>query len=500
MCDTKTFISRECEMNPGIQRRKVRWLAMPLVALTILSFTALTFSRAIFAQGPPQTGLSASAGLAHAGEPRFFAIKGARIVPVVGQVIEKGTVVMASGIITAVGTDAQIPPETAVIDGEGLTVYPGLIDAGTTVGLPSEGEGAPTGRQAGPRGPVPARISTGPQDRPLTTPWRIAADELNLADPRIISWRDAGFTSVLVQPDRGIFPGQGSVIDFADEPAGEMVVKPQATLPIAFATESSFASFPNSLMGAIAYVRQVFIDTRWYQGAESVYGAHPAGVEHPPYDRTEVVVGQALKSNEPILLPANDRLAIYRAIRLAQEWQIHAAMYGAQNGYEMSSEIAASKMPVFVNVNWPHMEKDTDESQITLRELRFWDRAPSTPAALSKAGVMYAFYSGGVKDPKEILKDVKKAIDAGLSPENALKAMTINPAEMLGVADRIGSLEAGKIANLVVTDGDIFDEKTKIKDVFVDGRRYEIHAEAHSGPPGAGVHPPMQSDAQGVQP
>src|SRR5579863_9482 len=165
---------------------------------------------------------------------------------------------------------------------------------------------------------------------------------------------------------------------------------------------SSFASFPNSLMGSIAYVRQVFIDTRWYQDAESVYDAHPAGVEHPPYDRTEAVVGEALKSNEPILLPANDRLAIYRAIRLAQEWQIHAAMYGAQNGYELSSEIAASKMPVFVNVNWPHMEKGADESQITLRELRFWDRAPSTPAALSKAGVMYASYSGGVKDPKEI--------------------------------------------------------------------------------------------------
>ena len=487
-------------MNPGIRHRKVRLLAMPSVALGVLAFTALTLPRTIFAQGPPQTGLSASAGLARAGEPRFFAIKGARIVPVSGPVIEKGTVVMANGIITAVGADVQIPAEAAVIDGAGLTVYPGLIDAGTTVGLPAEeGEGAPAGRGAGPRGPVPLKISTGPQDRPLTTPWRIAADELNLVDPHIISWRNAGFTTGLVQPERGIFPGQGSVIDFADEPTGKMVVKPQATLPIAFATETSFASFPNSLMGSIAYVRQVFIDTRWYQNAESVYRADPAGLEHPPYDRTEVVVGEALKSNEPILLPANDRLAIYRAIRLAKEWQIHAAMYGAQNGYEMSSEIAASKMPVFVNVNWPHMEKDADKSQITLRELRFWDRAPSTPAALSKAGVMYAFYSGGVKSPKEILKGVKKAIDAGLSPEDALKAMTINPAEMLGVADRIGSIEQGKIANLVVADGDIFSENTKIKDVFVDGRRYEIHAEAPPGPPGAGAHPPTQSDAGRVQ-
>ncbi|HKS81154.1 MAG TPA: amidohydrolase family protein, partial [Candidatus Acidoferrales bacterium] len=289
-----------------------------------------------------------------------------------------------------------------------------------------------------------------------------------------------------------------SVIDFANEPAGEMVVKPRATLPIAFATEPSFASFPNSLMGSIAYVRQVFSDARWYQDAEAAYAAHREGQEHPAYDRTDVVLGDALKSNEPILLPANDQLAIYRAIRLANEWQVRAAMYGAQNGYEMASEIAASKMPVFVNVNWPHMEKGADEEQITLRELRLWDRAPSSPAALAKAGVTFAFYSGGIKDPKEILKDVKKAIDAGLSPDDALKALTVNPAEMLGVGDRLGSIAQGKIANLVVTDGDLFNDKTKIKDVFVDGHRYRIHEEASPGPPGGEHKPPMQSGSEGV--
>lgn len=484
-------------MNP---RRKIRSLALSSVAYIAAAIISFFVPRVILAQGPSQTGLSASAGLAHAGEPRFFAIKGARIVPVSGPVIEKGTVVLANGIITAVGADAQIPAEAEVIDGTGLTVYPGLIDAGTTAGLGEAENAAPTGgrRGGGPRGPVPAKISTGPQDRPLTTPWIIAADELNLADPRIISWREAGFTTGLVQPEEGIFPGQGSVIDFANEPAGEMVVKPRAALPIAFDTEPSFASFPNSLMGSIAYVRQVFSDTRWYQDAEVAYAAHREGQEHPPYDRTEAVLGEALKSNEPILMPANDRLAIYRAIRLANEWQIHADMYGAQDGYEMASEIAASKMPVFVNVNWPHMQKGADEEQITLRELRLWDRAPSSPAALEKAGVTFAFYSGGIKDPKEILKNVKKAIDAGLSPEDALKALTVNPAKMLGVADRLGSIAPGKIGNLVVTDGDIFNEKTKIKDVFVDGHRYRIHEEVSPGPPAGGHHPPMQSGNEGV--
>jgi imidazolonepropionase-like amidohydrolase len=480
------------------KRKRIHLLAVCLASCTVYSAAFVGLAGPTFGQA--QSGLAKSAGLPRAGEPRFFAIQGARIVTVSGPAIENGTVVLANGIITAVGAGAVIPPEAAVIDGTGLTVYPGLIDAGTTVGLPEEEKAEPSGEQGrGPRRPAPAKISTGPQDRPLTTPWRVAADELNPDDPRIANWRNAGFTTALVQPEGGIFPGQGSVVDFGDEASGKMVLKPLATLPIAFQTTGNFGSFPSSLMGAIAYARQVFLDTRWYAGAESVYSAHPEGREHPPYDRTEVTVGEALKNNETVLLPANDRLAIFRAARLAKEWQVRAAMYGAQDGYEMAGEIAASKMPVFVDVNWPHLKKDADASQVTLRELRLWDRAPSTPAAFSKAGVLYAFYSGGLKNPKEILKNVKKAIDAGLSPEDALRAMTVNPAEMLGVADRLGSIDRGKVANLVVTDGEIFNEKTKIKDVFVDGMRYEVHAEASPEPPGDSHQQPMEQGREGVQ-
>jgi imidazolonepropionase-like amidohydrolase len=323
---------------------------------------------------------------------------------------------------------------------------------------------------------------------------------LNPEDPRIESWRNAGFTTALVEPQGGIFPGQGSVVDLGDDRAGNLVVVPRATLGIAFETSGNFASFPSSLMGSIAYVRQVFIDARWYEEAENAYEARRRGVERPPYDRTEVVVGEALKNRELVLLPANERLRIYRAIRLADEWQVRAALYGVQEGYEMANEIAASKLPVFVNVNWPKMEKGADEEAVTLRELRFWDRAPSTPAALSKAGVEYAFYSGGVSDPKDILKNVKKAIDRGLSPDHALEALTIRPAEILGIADRMGSIEQGKIANLVVADGDIFAEKTKIKIVFVDGRRYLIRERPAAPPPGGAQPAPSEQAGEGAEP
>jgi len=477
------------------KRSRIHLPILSLLASALCAIAALAAAPVAFAQ--QQSGLSISAGLAQTGEPRFFAIKDARIVPVSGPVIEKGTVVMANGIITAVGTDVTIPPEAAVVDGTGLTVYPGLIDAGATVGLATEENGTPSGGR-GPRGAAPSKTYNGPQDRPQTTPWVVAADELNPNDPRIQNWRDAGFTTALVEPEGGIFPGQGSIVDLGDERAGNMVVAPRATLGIDFQLSGNFASFPSSLMGAVSYVRQVFIDTRWYQNAEDVYNAHQSGIERPPYDRTEVVVGNALKNNELILLPAGDKLAIYRAIRLANEWQIRAAMYGGQEGYSLSNEIAASKLPVFVNVNWPKMEKGADEDHLTLHDLRLWDRAPSTPASLSKAGVMYAFYSGGLSNPKDILKNVKKAIDAGLSADDALKALTVNPAQMLGVADRLGSIEQGKIANLVVTDGDLFGEKTKIKDVFVDGMRYEVHEETPPGPPG-GKPMAVQQSNEGVQ-
>src|SRR5205814_4503348 len=160
---------------------------------------------------------------------------------------------------------------------------------------------------------------------------------------------------------------------------------------------------------------------------------------------------------------------------LIERWKVSGAIYGGQMGYEVATEIAAKKVPVLVNLKWPEAEKDADpEDKPSLRTLRFRDRAPSSPAALAKAGVKFAFYSGGITVPKDTLKAAKRSIDAGLAPDAALRALTLSPAEIFGVADRLGSLENGKIANLVVTDGDLFEEKTKIKMVFVDGHRFEV--------------------------
>jgi len=199
-------------------------------------------------------------------------------------------------------------------------------------------------------------------------------------------------------------------------------------------------------------------------------------MSRPRYDRTEAALADALEDHAIVLIPANNAIQLRRALELIDRWKVNGVLYGGQMAYEVAPEIAAKKLAVLVNLKWPEAEKDADpEDKPSIRTLRFRDRAPSSPAALAKAGVKFAFYSGGITAPKDILKATKKSIDAGLAPDAALRALTLSAAEIFGVADRLGSIENGKIANLVVTDGDLFEEKTRIKMVFVDGRRFEAH-------------------------
>lgn len=424
---------------------------------------------------------------AQGGEPLYYAIRGAKVVPVSGAPIEGATIVVSRGVITAVGKDIPIPAEAWVIDGKGLTVYPGLIDSLTDVGIPPAAPPA-AGPQAGPRGLAPAaHPSRGPEDRPGTTPWRNAADEASLNDKRLETWRGAGFTTVICSPAGGYFPGLAAVLDTAGDRSGDLVVKSEVAIPVSLTPAGGFANFPGSLMGVLSYVRQIWLDTAWYRQATSAYDKNPRGKARPPYDRTAAALADALDDKAVVLVPGNNTVQLRRALDLPGIWKVPAVIYGAQMAYEMAPEIAAKKFPVLVNLQWPEKPKDADPDEpSTLRALRFRDRAPSSPAALAKAGVKFAFYSGGITVPKDILKSAKKAIDAGLSPDDALRALTLSSAEIFGVADRLGSIDAGKIANLVVTDGDIFNEKTKIKFVFVDGRRFETREPARPTEPPKG--------------
>ncbi len=284
-----------------------------------------------------------------------------------------------------------------------------------------------------------------------------------------------------------------------------MVVKPVAALPINLnGGRGEYTGFPSALMGQISYVRQVFIDAQWFQQAQSAYDANPKGNQRPTYDRTDAVIAHALGNKELVLWPGNTEIDIMRALKFGPTIGARWALTGAQEGYAVANEIAAAKIPVFININWPAAGQGGGgggrgggggfggggDQGDTLRTLRFRDRAPSTPAKLNAAGVKFAFASEGTGTPKEVLRNVAKSIAAGLPADVALRSLTLGAAEILGVADRIGSIEPGKIANLVVTDGDIFADATNVKWIFVDGKLYAappvVEAPAGGGRGGRG--------------
>ncbi len=411
--------------------------------------------------------------------PGAYVLRDARVVIVSGPVIEHGTVVVRDGLIEAVGSSVAIPADAWVIDCKGLTVYPGLIDALSTWGLSGAAAAPPAqGRGRGAAGPPTGPPSRGPEDRPSNTSYLKAADEISPTAPAIEMARNAGFTTAVVFPNQNIFSGQGSVIDLAGERAGQMVVADSVGQCVILKT-NGFRSFPGSLMGTIAYIRQIYLDAEHYTVAKSVYEKHPQGLQRPQYDRTL----EGVIMSPRVLLPAERQVEVLRMLALARELKLNAVLYGGHEAWKAVNELKASNTPVLVSLRWPQRMADNDPAlQDPLRVLEFRDKAPSSPGILARAGVKFAFYSDNAGAPRELLRNAKKAIDAGLPPDDAIRAMTLSPAEIFGVADRLGSIDKGKIANLVVADGDLFQDRVKIKYVFVDGAKFEPLPEAP--PPG----------------
>jgi hypothetical protein len=301
--------------------------------------------------------------------PITVAIRNAKIVPVSGPVINKGTVVMHKGLITDVGENVQVPADAWVVEGEGLTVYPGLIDALSTVGMPGAAPAAAAGGRGGGRGqatPTPtaaiAALATaaaaapramGPEDRPQTTSWAIAADEISPTDRRIETVRGSGITTTVTFPTRGIFGGQGSAIDLMSaEKTGEMVIASPLGQYISLAGGRGFGGgFPTSLMGVISYIRQIYLDAEHYKLVKDAYAKDPRGMERPEYDRAL----EGVIASPRILLPANRMVEMDRMLRFAAELKQPTIVYG---GREMYREGAAdlfkkANTPVLVSLKWP---------------------------------------------------------------------------------------------------------------------------------------------------
>lgn len=267
-----------------------------------------------------------------------------------------------------------------------------------------------------------------------------------------------------------------------------MIVVPSAGQYLTLTSTGGFNSYPGSLMGVLAYIRQIYLDAERYRLAKERYGRNPRGMKRPGYDRAL----EGVLDSPRALLPVARAIDIDRMARFASELKMKAVFYGGHDAYRAVDRLKSSGIPLLVSLKWPERARDANPDELeSLRTLELRENAPATPAALAKAGVRFAFYSDGIPSPRDVVKAVKRAIDAGLPQDDAVRACTLSAAEIYGVADRLGSVEKGKIANLVVTDGDLFQDKTNVKYIFIDGMKYEPVPEepARSGPPPAGASP-----------
>jgi imidazolonepropionase-like amidohydrolase len=479
------------------QRRRMPWITpqgLVRVGWTLL-LALLTAPVAVHAQPRPT----------RPDAPRHFAITGARIVTGSGQVITDGTVILDNGVITAVGRNVRVPEGAWIVDASGKTVYPGLIDALTDLGHPPARNARPAAAPMGPFGPQaqidPSNYSWGPEDRPGTHSATTAAAGIDMADARIAQWRNAGFTTVVSTLDDGLVTGQAAILDLGDYERGRgMVVATPVAMRLKL-QDRTYMGYPQSLMGSLAYLKQLYLDAQYYDRAWKAYDADPKGKEHPEWDGTLEPIRDQLHSQYPVLFPADDRKEILRAIATAKVMGVKPIVYGAQSAYQATDVLKAAATPVVVSLDWPTPPRNGDpDAEPALETLRFWDRAPTTPAELQKAGVTFAFSSGAVTSASDILGNARKAVALGLSKDAALQAFTMTPARMMGVDDRLGSVEVGKIANLVVATGDLFDDGTRIETVFVDGDRFDVPEETATtrgprGQRGAGADSVMAATA-----
>jgi imidazolonepropionase-like amidohydrolase len=414
--------------------------------------------------------------------PHIYAIRGARVVTGVGPALENATVVIRNGLIEAVGANINAPADATVVEAQGLSVYPGLIDMGTSAGLDVP---APA-RAAGARTTEDVERA---KREAILRPQLEAANYLKPDPPELKRLAQTGVTTALATPPGDVMGGRSSLVNtFAppDEPQigsvadprrGLLVVKTPVALHVAFTQRPQGNAYPNSLMGVIAFVRQSLLDAQHYQLEWARYDRVKQGVARPAYDQSLAALGPALEGKLPVAFEADLAREIRRALAMAKQFKLDPIVTGAQQANQVADELKAAGARVIVDLNFPTRSRllapDADEP---LRELQLRANAPKVPAALDQAGIMFAFRSGGLSEPKDFLKNAARTVKAGLSPDAALRALTTNAAKIAGVADRLGSIEQGKIANVIVTTGDLFDEKTTIQRVFVDGRPVALEA------------------------
>ncbi len=434
--------------------------------------------------------------------PRWHAITGARIVVSPDKIIDRGVLVMRDGVVTAMGANVVVPAGARVWKLDGRTIYAGFIDLASNVGVPASLRAVSPNVAPWMRGaqmPPPAEVRL--PSRALASNNRTVraeidvAQQLDLKADEVKAARELGFTSVLAAPSTGVFRGQSALLNLADAGdalslanAKSFVLMPRAAQHIATEIERSRdAQYPSSLMGAIALQRQTFYDARWYRSAHDFYRSKPGSAERPQENASLDALGAALAGRQLVIHQAETEQDFLRIAKIRDEFSLRSAALGNGFEYRRAQQLKSLALPVIVPINFPappEIENPDSAIDVGLEVLEHWEQAPSNLVNLQKYNVEFAITPMGLREPaKDFWTNIRLALRRGLSPSAAIAALTTVPAKLIGASGKIGTLEPGHLANLVIANGDLFDASeasdknpAEIEIAFVEGRPYPTPA------------------------
>jgi len=389
-----------------------------------------------------------------------YAFTNARIHKDYEKVIEKGILLIKDGLIVDVGEKVSIPKGAVVYDLKGKSIYPSLIDMYTGYGIP---EARKANRSYFPQYETSTK---GAYDWNQAIKPEFNAVSVFAADKKAAEeYRKIGFGTVLSLQRDGIARGSAAVVSLGEARENELVLMDKAAACYSFEKGTSNQEYPTSLMGAIALLRQTYLDGKWYGGNSK---------------KTEFNASLQAWNNLqrlPQLFEVKDKLSALRALKIANEFGVNYIIKGAGDEYQRLDDMKESGATFILPLNFPNaydVEDPYDALNVSLQEMKHWEMAPANPAFFESKKISFALTASDLKDKGDFLKNLRKAVLYGLSEKQALKSLTVTPAEVLGMEEKIGRLKKDMLANFIVCSGDLFDAKTKICQNWVQGNLYVI--------------------------
>ncbi|HEU4472884.1 MAG TPA: amidohydrolase family protein, partial [Flavisolibacter sp.] len=408
-------------------------------------------------------------------DPRLghYAFTNATIVKDGATTIQNATMIVKNGRIVAIGNNLKVPVGAVEVNCTGKYLYPSFIDIYADYGtsVPQRTGGFNFAQQAQLNSATKGAYGWNQAIKSEADAFRVfAADEAKAK-----GLREAGFGAVLSHIRDGIARGTGTLVSLANEKENFVILREKASAHYSFSKGSSTQSYPNSMMGVIALLRQTYLDAQWYKNKPAAEGLN--------------LSLQAWNDNQglPQIFEANDKWNNLRADRIGDEFGVQYIIKAGQNEYQRIKEMKATGATFIVPLNYPQaqdVEDPSDARFVSLSDMKHWEMAPTNPAAFEKAGIPFCLTTSDLRDVKSFFTNLRSAFNYGLSEAAALAALTRTPATVLGVYDQVGSLEAGKWANFLITSGPIFNERTIIYQNWVQGRKYSIKDETWSDPRG----------------